>query len=359
MHSDWLITTIRTDNFEAWYRRVFSDYSHSSYEVYRTDNNAWAVEAANFISSGKYYQFKPKMLVSSTKVSQDMSKSFVDTDKPLNVFESTDLEQIWSGVGLPNKYEKISIWRPVPKTGYFAVGDIATASKGHPGVGYLVKPKFIFDNSVQSPYSFKLLWSTEGSKASKPVFIWFPQCSPNFSALGAVASNSRKIPALGSVYCVRSIFTLQLKDAGWDSIWDTNGMQTDFPLSIWKPRHSSAYQSISSFFALNAHNGFKRTPAVGSFLRHDSLNFIAEKPVKNALLSNVVYHFDRQSRKANPVELSVTTIVNFASIPQTVTRSLEFTVTKSSSFTFGSSFEIGFGFSVSAGQGSKKLVRIV
>ncbi|KAI4370200.1 hypothetical protein MLD38_018571 [Melastoma candidum] len=120
--------------------------------------------------------------------------------KATNSYMSTPhFERIWWDKG--NEVRRpVSVWRPVARPGYAALGDCITEGLEPPVLGIIFK-----SNSAEvsaKPAQFTKVAQIAG-KGLDEVFFWYPIAPPGYVSLGCVASRTDKAPPLEKFCCPR------------------------------------------------------------------------------------------------------------------------------------------------------------
>lgn len=194
--------------------------------------------------------------VNSTKVKLRTLKNLNANAQPVHV---------WNDGG-SGSCRDVSIWRAntyiyyksdgTSET-YFSVGDRATPSHQEPDV-YLMTTT---DQSQLSavfkvPKAYHALWSDAGSGAYMDLVVWYAECDENFESLGVVATNG-PYPAYGSIYCIRSDYTIGLSYIQW--IWDDScsGANVDVGFyEIVEDKYIWGGLSANGFYACGYHYSY-------------------------------------------------------------------------------------------------------
>ena len=138
--------------------------------------------------------------------------------RPLNVYEVTELTRIWTDSGSAADSD-VSIYRPNKPAGYYSLGDIAVGSYTKPRVGYLAKENTA--GILKAPVDFREKWNDGGSGANQDVKIWEPICSSGYRAIGYVARASYSSrPSSSDVRCVKAEHTIR---GAWAHVWKDSG----------------------------------------------------------------------------------------------------------------------------------------
>lgn len=86
-------------------------------------------------------------------------------------------------------------------------------------------------SAVAYPVDYTLIWNDKGSGASKDVSVWRPIPPSGYVAMGSVSNNSYNKPGLTAVVCIRSDL-VSLKSCG-SLIWNDKGSGAQRDFSGW------------------------------------------------------------------------------------------------------------------------------
>ncbi|KAH7682946.1 Vacuolar protein sorting-associated protein 13 [Dioscorea alata] len=120
--------------------------------------------------------------------------------KTSNCFMSTPhFERVWWDKGCDSR-PPISIWRPLPRPGFAALGDCVTEGLEPPSLGLVFK----CDNSVISakPVQFTKVAHIVG-RGIDEAFFWYPIPPPGYASLGCVVTRTDQVPKEDSFCCPR------------------------------------------------------------------------------------------------------------------------------------------------------------
>ena len=229
--------------------------------------------------------------------------------------------------------DAFSVWKTVPAPGLFPIGDIFVASESEPGAGILARPINENDDTFRHPLFYESI-RTLDEKFNN--LFWWPVCPIRFVALGIVANT--QYPTPGEFYCVNA----DLAGFGdsknfnvWESQWKRPGAFTKFGYSIkygfqlWE-----TYQKLP-FFSIGL-IGEKRlgNPEVMEayqiwLIKKEFVAFWVEKPIDRIETSQIRFDLDKMVRKAEPVEIQPTFVINNSQVTQTLTRTIEYSTSKS------------------------------
>jgi hypothetical protein len=250
--------------------------------------------------------------------------------KPLKLYEISDLKQIWNSTGGLSNSE-LAIWRSESKDQYSSIGDVAIDNLRKPSIGYLVKVSDPQNyNALKPPVSYSKVWDNKGSGSSQPLTIWRVTCKPGFIALGNVATGGKR-PKLGEIMCVNLKYTEKGSDNGdsWKLIYQDAAAKKD--VSIFEALESKPTQQMTRTF--KAVPNYHEFPGSAYLLAQSAIDYSAEKPIVQVFMNNVQYLLDEEEKlPAKPVSLKKTSIENYSSIAQKVTKTISYAKSSSSSF---------------------------
>ena len=325
----------------------------SLWTVIRASGEAFGLDAGTFIPVPGYSRPDAStvyLLKADESKVRDVWQLPTGEDKLLNLHEVKELEMklIWNDNGA-GATQDVSIWRAESKSGYYPPGDIAVPSYIKPTTGFLLRPTDKNGDVVRPPISYKLIWHDGGSGASMNCRIWSVLCPGGYVALGNVATHG-PIPELGSVYCVNSTFTTYGTDKNWKPIWNDNGAGGTLDVTIYNTdadaTPSKDLQSVRGFGAA-ANYGYKPKPPY--FLKSESVQYWAEKPIAKIEMYNVEYDLSVEKAQTSPVKLYPTILENNSDMDQEGKRIIEYTYANTQSYTFSQAVQLGVKMEISAG----------
>jgi hypothetical protein len=128
----------------------------------------------------------------------------VETPNLIVDFKYSEMESgyIWNDKGSGGDFDA-SYWRVKCPNGYVRFGDYAKGSWGYPhGAKMLIAKE---NNKVmKKPNGYKLIYKDKGSGADKDLSIWEPIPPSGYVALGHVAQRGYNKPSTNYIKCVRS-----------------------------------------------------------------------------------------------------------------------------------------------------------
>ncbi|XP_038986983.1 uncharacterized protein LOC103722332 isoform X2 [Phoenix dactylifera] len=184
-------------------------------------------------------------------------------------------ERIWWDKGCDLR-RPISIWRPIPRPGYAALGDCVTEGLEPPALGLMFK----CDNSViaANPDQFTKVAHII-RKGLDDAFFWYPIPPPGYASLGCVVTRIDEVPKKDSFCCPRIDLVNQAnisdepisqsssaKGSSCWSIWKVENQACTFLArsDLRKPSNRLAY-SISDHVKPRAQENISSEMKLGSF----------------------------------------------------------------------------------------------
>ncbi|KNC53782.1 uncharacterized protein AMSG_09501 [Thecamonas trahens ATCC 50062] len=123
---------------------------------------------------------------------------------PPQLFRGASLALVWTNSGMHAATKKLSVWRPLPPSGYVRLGHALHNRHSVPKKHPIVVAR---DHSaLVRPVSYALVWSEQST--SPPLFVWRPvaQNPSTHVAVGLVATTKASPPSLGEVRLVSRAF---------------------------------------------------------------------------------------------------------------------------------------------------------
>ena len=163
--------------------------------------------------------------------------------KPLNLYEITDLTKVWDDSGSGSR-DSVSIWKAEAPEGYMPVGHVVVKSRYKPSKSYVIKATPQADSdALVLPVSYDKIWDDSGSGANKDVTIWRVLCPGGYVALSNVATNGNR-PSRDSIYCIKTKYTssssLSSSNWHWAGIWADHKSGADADVTIYEAIASNA-----------------------------------------------------------------------------------------------------------------------
>lgn len=150
----------------------------------------------------------------------------------------SDFKLLWWDKSAPwNENSKVSIWRPIPPSGYVSVGDVVQSSYDSPDLVMVYRDDH--DGKFVTPQGFELVWRDAEHSAREPITIWRPRPPLGYVALGCVIVPDYYEPDLGVVSCVRQDCVSQapLKQ---ESISKYTTRSALWQCSLWRVQNNSS-----------------------------------------------------------------------------------------------------------------------
>lgn len=236
------------------------------------DVSVWSIRAriddqeAYYRSSGLFYAGigygRPNVALKAIKVSKPavtptaQNQSGTSSPAPQNgsiKLSNEDLEfdftanydLVWDDKG-SGANDNVSIHRPVPRDGFFALGHFMHNSYDLPtddDMMMVVREKEAGSGALVAPLNYTPVWNDEGSGANQDVTIWKPACPRQYVALGMVASDGT-VPSPDEVRCVRDRLTVI---AGLKRAAPTEKGKEGDIVAIWTDQGSGAERDFAAY----------------------------------------------------------------------------------------------------------------
>eukprot|EP01097_Dermamoeba_algensis_P011492 TRINITY_DN8917_c0_g1_i1.p1 TRINITY_DN8917_c0_g1~~TRINITY_DN8917_c0_g1_i1.p1 ORF type:complete len:220 (-),score=45.54 TRINITY_DN8917_c0_g1_i1:17-634(-) len=94
----------------------------------------------------------------------------------------SDLEMIWGDMGSGGKFGNASLWWPVPKNGYVALGVVAAKGYEKPPIDSCVCVRM--DLVVEGEFG-KCIWDSSSTSADMCTSLWEVKSNPKFAGISA------------------------------------------------------------------------------------------------------------------------------------------------------------------------------
>ena len=191
-------------------------------------------------------------------------------EKPLNLYEITDLTKVWDDSGSGAR-DSVSIWKAEVPKDYMPVGHVVVKSRQKPSKSYVIKATDKADSdALVLPVSYDKIWDDSGSGADKDVTIWRVLCPGGYVALSNVATNGNR-PSRGSIYCIKTKYTSS-RNWYWAGIWRDHQSGADADVTIYEALASNTIvTSVRGMGAIASHGGKPQNPYL---LRSSEVRFI-------------------------------------------------------------------------------------
>ena len=109
---------------------------------------------------------------------------------------------------------------------------------------------YLVSGAVQKPTNYELIWDNKGSFSDSKISVWKPIPASGYVALGVVVMSNFEKPSLDLIRCVSGEYTNQL-DLGY-SLWDNEGTDDKDSLSFWDIPGIPLILSVNSLFKPNS-----------------------------------------------------------------------------------------------------------
>ncbi|XP_066928855.1 uncharacterized protein [Clytia hemisphaerica] len=325
-----------------------SDLDGAFWRVVRKGGDSSGIYGGNFLVTTNYHSSPTAAayLLKASDLVKDVWSLPAVAVTPLNIYEQTKLDLIWSDRGSDADHD-CTIWRANKRNGYYPVGDMVVRTHGRPRVGYLVQMSDPDSGDLKQPISYRQIWSDKGSGADMSVKVWRANCPSGYVALGDIATGGH-YPKGGEMYCVRSKYAAYTAASNWQWVWNDKGSGSDTDVTFFEAitRGNRLLQSTRGMGSKVGHHG---TPHYAPFiLKKSDTTYYAEKPIREIKLRNMRYDLSKKkiSGKA-PQEIIPTVVNNMSSKEQKGGRTIEVQTSKTSSFEMSRSISFGLSMEVS------------
>lgn len=179
-------------------------------------------------------------------------RSFAQTNSPrheVDVDYTTSYSPIWNDSG-SGADSNVSFWRPNITSGWSRVGHhISKGYRNPQGATMLVRPRT--SGAIADPVDYTLIWTDAGSGASQNGSVWRPVCRNGYQALGDVTSSSHAKPTTTEMVCVHESALVNANPG--NLIWDDKGSGATADFGSWEINPFTGDQSRGLFFASASH----------------------------------------------------------------------------------------------------------
>lgn len=123
----------------------------------------------------------------------------------------------------------VAFYHPNPTKGYKYVGDYCQGNYSNPrGTVLVAKPR---DGKAIPPNDYELVWNDKGSGADEDFSCWRPIPPSGYVALGLITVKGYQKPSTNLTLCVHKDFVEDGTISG--SIWNDKGSAADKDFSVW------------------------------------------------------------------------------------------------------------------------------
>ena len=179
-------------------------------------------------------------------------RSFAQTNSPrheVDVDYTTSYSPIWNDSG-SGADSNVSFWRPNITSGWSRVGHhISKGYRNPQGATMLVRPRT--SGAIADPIDYTLIWTDAGSGASQNGSVWRPVCRNGYQALGDVTSSSHAKPTTTEMVCVHESALVNANPG--NLIWDDKGSGATADFGSWEINPFTGDQSRGLFFGSASH----------------------------------------------------------------------------------------------------------
>jgi CHAT domain-containing protein len=182
-----------------------------------------------------------------------VERNEINSEPGLKPFVKTDFYNlVWTDAGSGARKD-FAVFRPTPKDGYFALGDVAVAEPwenekyGPPSFStILIKEGSI---ELEKPIDYVKIWDSKGSKSDKPFSSWRPVSAEGHTCLGEVGSQSFDAkPSVDLIRCLPNNCVIKTKAE--KRIWKDKGSGADLDYSAWRVPDVNLYVGHTSHKAI-------------------------------------------------------------------------------------------------------------
>ena len=289
----------------------------------------------------------PKLLDSASGAIEEVWMAPPDFDAPtprINIYQVMNVKKVAFFPNSDSNLDAFSVWKTEAAPGLYPIGDIFVASESEPGAGILARSINENDDTFRHPLFYE---SIKTLKKEYNNLFWWPVCPTRFVALGIVANT--QYPTPGEFYCVNAELAGfgELEETQvWESQWTRNGAFHKFAYNVNNNELWENYQKLP-FFSI----GLQGDSRLGNpnvmqayqiwLVKKEFVSFWVEKPVDRIETSEIRFDLDKMVRKAQPVEIQPTFVINNSQVTQTLTRSIEYSVSKSEYYETTKSLQLG------------------
>ncbi|HRH44989.1 MAG TPA: Vps62-related protein, partial [Pyrinomonadaceae bacterium] len=168
----------------------------------------------------------------------------------VDVDYTTSYTPIWNDSG-SGADSNVSFWRPNITSGWSRVGHhISIGYRNPQGATMIVRPRT--SGAIADPVDYILVWTDAGSGASQDGSVWRPVCRSGYQALGDVTNSGHAKPATTEMVCVHES-TLVNANPG-NPIWNDAGSGANKDFGSWEIIPSPGDQSRGLFFGSASHS---------------------------------------------------------------------------------------------------------
>jgi hypothetical protein len=178
---------------------------------------------------------------------------FADSTRPSGdlIFATTSaFDQLWTDEGTL-AWSNVSVWRPSPPVGFFAVGDVTVGDYFAPEGGTLVLRS---DDplALASPIAYEEVWNSAGANGDADASFWNPIPPPGYACLGTVAGPAPGVPPeLDLVRCVHLDYLLPAQSS---LTWEDSGSGASWDGSFWQCQAGGEASLVPGAFVTRRHH---------------------------------------------------------------------------------------------------------
>lgn len=140
-----------------------------------------------------------------------------------------DFELVWSDYGSEGSTH-VSIFKPILPEGFHALGHFAQPGLLTKPNGYMLLARELKSGALAHPVGYHKIWDSAGLGSDLPISIWHPEAPEGYRCLGCVAGLSE--PSTDEVVCIKQEMSVLGKIG--DPIWNNMGTPSLQPVMVWQ-----------------------------------------------------------------------------------------------------------------------------
>ncbi|WP_392476551.1 Vps62-related protein [Nostoc sp. C110] len=165
-------------------------------------------------------------------------------------------ELVWWDKGSGGAYDG-AYYKPIVPNSYYTLGHYGQGNYNSP-TGVVVVVKELKSGALARPTDYELIWKDKGSGADMDGAFWRPIPPSGYVALGLVATGNYNKPSVDEVMCIRQDLVVGGQPGG--QVWIDKGTGADADFGSWEinsPPISGyeeyAYITAGTFFGVASH----------------------------------------------------------------------------------------------------------